>query len=100
VQFDHRMVAYALVALALLHLADVFRTAEGGRLRTGAGLLALFVCAQAMIGIITLVAAAPLALAMLHQAMALVVLTVATLHASHATIVAAPSPARRLASGY
>jgi hypothetical protein len=28
------------------------------------------------------------------------VLTVATLHASHATIVAAPSPARRLASGY
>jgi heme a synthase len=100
VQFDHRMVAYALVVLALLHLADVFRTAESRGLRAGAGLLALVVCAQAMIGIITLIAAAPLALAMLHQAMALVVLTVATLHASRATIVAAPLPARRLASGY
>jgi cytochrome c oxidase assembly protein subunit 15 len=100
VQFDHRMVAYALVVLALLHLADVFRTAESRELRSGAGLLALVVCAQAMIGIITLVAAAPLALAMVHQAMALVVLTVATLNASRATIVAAPSPARRLASGY
>ena len=32
--------------------------------------------------------AAPLALAMLHQAMALVVLTVATLHASHAVALA------------
>ena len=44
--------------------------------------------------------AAPLALAMLHQSMALVVLTVATLHASHAVASPAPSPARRLASGY
>jgi heme a synthase len=100
VQFDHRVVAYTLVVLALLHLADVFRTAESRELRSGAGLLALVVCVQAMIGIITLVAAAPLALAMLHQAMALVVLTVATLHASRATMVAAPLPVRRLASGY
>jgi heme a synthase len=100
VQFDHRMIAYALVALALLHLADVFRTVENRRLRTGAALLATAVGAQAAIGIITLVASAPLGLAMLHQAMALVVLTVATLHASRATIVPVPAPAGRLASGY
>ncbi len=100
VQFDHRVVAYALVVLAPLHLADVLRTVESRRLRTGAVLLAVAVCAQATIGIVTLLAAAPLALAMLHQAMALVVLTIATLHASRATIMLAPAPARRLASGY
>jgi heme a synthase len=100
VQFDHRMVAYALVAVALLHLADVFRTMESRRLRTGAALLAVAICAQATIGIITLLAAAPLALAMLHQAMALIVLTIATLHASRATIMPASVPAGRLASGY
>jgi cytochrome c oxidase assembly protein subunit 15 len=100
VQFDHRMVAYALVASALLHLADVFRSTQSRRLRTGAVLLAVAVCAQAMIGIVTLIAAAPLALAMLHQAMALIVLTAATLHASRATIVPASAPAGRLASGY
>jgi cytochrome c oxidase assembly protein subunit 15 len=100
VQFDHRMVAYALVALALLHLADVLRTVENQGLRTGAVLLAVAVCAQAMLGIITLVASAPIALAMLHQAMALAVLTVATLHASRATIMPVSAPAGRLASGY
>jgi cytochrome c oxidase assembly protein subunit 15 len=100
VQFDHRMVAYALVALALLHLGDVFRNVENRRLRTGAALLAVAVCAQAAIGIITLVASAPIGLAMLHQAMALVVLTVATLHASRATIVPVSAPVGRLASRY
>jgi heme a synthase len=100
VQFDHRMVAYALVASALVHLADVLRTVESRRLRTGAVLLTVAVCAQATLGIITLVAAAPLALAMAHQAMALVVLTAATLHASRATVVPASAPAVRLASDY
>jgi cytochrome c oxidase assembly protein subunit 15 len=100
VQFDHRMVAYVLVAVALLHLADVFRSVESRRLRSGAVLLAVAVCAQATIGIVTLIAAAPLGLAMLHQATALIVLTVATLHASRATIMPAAVPAARLASGY
>ncbi len=100
VQFDHRMVAYALVACALLHLVDVLRSSESRRLRTGAVALAVAVCAQAMIGIVTLVAGVPLALAMLHQAMALVVLTVATLQASRATIMPASAPAAQLASGY
>jgi heme a synthase len=93
VQFDHRVVAYALVVLAPLHLADVLRTVQSRRLRTGAVLLAVVVCAQATIGIVTLLAAAPLALALLHQAMALVVLTIATLHASRATIMPALAPA-------
>jgi cytochrome c oxidase assembly protein subunit 15 len=100
VQFDHRVVAYALLALALLHLADVRRTVECRRLRIGAALLAAAIGAQAVIGVITLLASAPIALAMMHQAMALVVLTVATLHASRATMIAVSAPAPQLASGY
>jgi cytochrome c oxidase assembly protein subunit 15 len=100
VQFDHRMVAYGLVAVALFHVVDVWRHVEGRALRMGAAALAAVVCVQAGLGIVTLLMAAPLALALLHQAMALVVLTVATLHASHAVALPAPSPARQLASGY
>jgi heme a synthase len=100
VQFDHRLLAYGLVAVAFFHVVDVWRTVEGGTLRIGAAVLAAVVCAQAALGIVTLLAAAPLALAMLHQAMALVVLTAATLHASRAVALPALSPTRRLASGY
>ncbi len=100
VQFDHRMLAYGLVALALFHVVDVWRSGEGRALRIGAVTLAAVVCVQAALGIVTLLMAAPLALAMLHQAMALVVLTVATLHASRAVALPAPAPTRRLASGY
>jgi cytochrome c oxidase assembly protein subunit 15 len=94
------MLAYGIVVVALLHVVDVWRNAEGRMLRIGAVVLAAVICAQAALGIVTLLTAAPLALAMLHQAMALVVLTVATLHASRAVTLRNPSPARRLASGY
>jgi heme a synthase len=100
VQFDHRMIAYGLIAMALFHVVDVWRTFEGRTLRIGAAVLAAVVCAQAALGIATLLMAAPLALAMLHQAMALVVLTAATLHASHAVALPALIPAPQLASGY
>jgi heme a synthase len=100
VQFDHRMIAYGLIAVALFHVVDVWRTFEGRTLRIGAAVLAAVVCAQAALGIATLLMAAPLALAMLHQAMALVVLTAATLHASHAVALPALIPAPQLASGY
>jgi cytochrome c oxidase assembly protein subunit 15 len=100
VQFDHRLLAYGLVAVALFHVVDVWRNVEGRALRIGALVLAAIVCAQAALGIVTLLAAAPLALAMLHQAMALVVLTVATLHASRAVAQPVLSPTGRFASGY
>jgi cytochrome c oxidase assembly protein subunit 15 len=100
VQFDHRMVAYALVALALIHLADLLRGGGSRGLRTGAIMLVLAICTQAAIGIATLVASAPIALAMLHQAMAMVVLTAATLHASRATTASMRAQAMRTASGH
>jgi cytochrome c oxidase assembly protein subunit 15 len=82
VQFDHRMTGYALVVLALFHAIDA-RRHDGSSLATGAGVLAVVVLVQVMLGILTLLQSAPIGLAMMHQAMALVVLTAATLHASH-----------------
>jgi heme a synthase len=82
VQFDHRMVAYALVAVALAHAIDAHRNSP--RLGAGAGGVAFALLAQAAFGIATLTHGVPLALAMLHQATAFVVLTAATLHARRA----------------
>jgi cytochrome c oxidase assembly protein subunit 15 len=81
VQFDHRMVAYAVWLLALLHAADVARTLRGGAVLTFALALAAAVTLQAALGIATLLHQAPLPLALLHQAMALVVLAIAVVHA-------------------
>ena len=81
VQFDHRMAAYALALLALLHAADVARTLRGGAALTAALALASAVILQAALGIATLIHQAPLALALLHQAMAIVVLAIAVVHA-------------------
>jgi cytochrome c oxidase assembly protein subunit 15 len=81
VQFDHRMVAYALWLVAVLHAVDVARTVRGGAALTGALALACAVTVQAALGIATLIHQAPLALALLHQATAIVVLAVAVVHA-------------------
>jgi cytochrome c oxidase assembly protein subunit 15 len=82
VQFDHRMTAYLMWLAVVLHAADVARARVGGTVLAGAGLLAGAVTIQALLGILTLVYQTPIALALLHQAMALVVLTIAVLHAS------------------
>jgi len=84
VQFDHRMVAYGLCALALIHAVDAHRHGRGERLATGAGFVAAALLAQAGIGIMTLTHGVPIEMALLHQAMALVTLTGATLHAARA----------------
>jgi cytochrome c oxidase assembly protein subunit 15 len=81
VQFDHRLAAYALWLVAVLHAADVARTGRKGAALAGALVLAFVVTLQAALGIVTLLHQAPLALALLHQAMAIAVLTVAVVHA-------------------
>jgi cytochrome c oxidase assembly protein subunit 15 len=82
VQFGHRMAAYGLCALALIHAADARLHGRDKRLATGAGFMAVAVLAQAGIGIMTLIRSVPIELALLHQAGALVVLTAAALHAA------------------
>jgi cytochrome c oxidase assembly protein subunit 15 len=74
------MVAYALWLVAVLHAADIARTLRGGAVLTGALALACAVTLQAALGIVTLLHQAPLALALAHQAMAIVVLTIAVVH--------------------
>jgi cytochrome c oxidase assembly protein subunit 15 len=81
VQFDHRMLAYAILICALLHAFRVARATGQGPVLTGAVALAAAVTLQALLGIWTLLMVAPISLALLHQAMAMVVLTAATVHA-------------------
>lgn len=78
VQFMHRMAAYLLVGLALVHAGDCVRH---DRFRNGAAALALILPTQAVLGIATLLWRVPLALALLHQAVAVLALVVATVHA-------------------
>jgi cytochrome c oxidase assembly protein subunit 15 len=81
VQFDHRMAAYALELFVLLHTVDVARTLRGGAALTGALALASAMTLQATLGIATLIHQAPLALALPHQTMAVVLLAIAVVHA-------------------
>src|SRR5262249_50711550 len=74
VQFDHRMVAYALWVFIVLPVIDAARSRSGPAL-AGALALAVAMTIQAMLGILTLIYAAPLALALAHQGMAMLVLT-------------------------
>jgi heme a synthase len=82
VQFNHRMTAYALWAIALLHALDWARSGLGSAAPGGGYLLLMAVTGQAALGIVTLLDGAPLPLALAHQGLAMVVLTVAVVHAA------------------
>lgn len=76
VQFQHRVVAYLLTAVAIVHAVQARATVAAGR----ATLIALAVLAQAVLGIATLLAVVPLELALLHQLGAAIVVWLATSH--------------------
>jgi heme a synthase len=78
VQFDHRMVAYAIWLAVLFHAIDAWRMR---REAAGALVLAAAVTAQALLGIVTLLQQAPISLAQAHQMVAILVLSVAIVHA-------------------
>jgi heme a synthase len=82
VQFNHRMMGYALWALALIHAIAVVRAVRRGPAVVNGILLAAAVTAQAAIGIVTLLAQAPIPLALTHQGMAMIVLAIAVAHAA------------------
>jgi cytochrome c oxidase assembly protein subunit 15 len=95
VQFDHRMVAYLLWLLAMLHAFDAWRAR---REAAGAAILAGAVTLQAALGIVTLLEQAPIPLALTHQMVAMLVFTIAVVHAErlwHRAPLAEPAaPAR------
>jgi cytochrome c oxidase assembly protein subunit 15 len=80
VQFTHRMVAYLLLAAAIVHAIQAARRAPGTSHAVRATFLAVLVALQAVIGIVTLVMVVPLPAAILHQFGAILVLTAAVLH--------------------
>ncbi len=77
VQFEHRMTAYVLFTIALLHLLDAVRSGAGAAAVNGALWLAAGIALQATLGILTLLNQAPAPLALAHQAVAIAVLTLA-----------------------
>ena len=77
VQFEHRMTAYALLALAVLHAIDTLRSRAGTAVIGGAWSLVAAIALQATLGILTLLRQVPIDLALAHQAVAIVVLTLA-----------------------
>jgi cytochrome c oxidase assembly protein subunit 15 len=82
VQFDHRMLGYVIGLLALLHLFNVTKLVKHGSVFTGAALVAAAVIVQVALGIWTLLSVAALPLALLHQAIAMITLTLAVIHAA------------------
>jgi cytochrome c oxidase assembly protein subunit 15 len=77
VQFEHRMTAYLLFALAVLHVLDAVRSRAGTSVINGALWLAAAITLQATLGILTLLHQVPILLALAHQAVAIAVLTLA-----------------------
>jgi len=81
VQFEHRMIAYGLFALAVLHVLDAVRSRAGAAAVKGAVWLAAAVSLQATLGILTLLNQVPMDIALAHQAVAIAVLTLAVFQA-------------------
>jgi heme a synthase len=69
VQFNHRMLAYGLLVLAAVHALWSFRSASM--------LLAYGIFAQAGLGIMTLLMKLPLAMALSHQALGMIIVALA-----------------------
>ncbi len=81
VQFNHRLVAYLLVAYAIFHAWRTSRMAPGSAAaRQAFGVMWLCI-AQAVLGIVTLLLAVPLWAGLAHQVFAMAVLAMATAHA-------------------
>jgi cytochrome c oxidase assembly protein subunit 15 len=81
VQFLHRMIGYTLWSAALLHALDAVRTKCDPATRGLAFALFGMLTVQAALGITTLLYVVPIGLALLHQAGAMIVLTLAVVHA-------------------
>jgi cytochrome c oxidase assembly protein subunit 15 len=92
VQFSHRMLAYAIWIVAVLHAIDAASARAGRAVTTGALWLASAVTLQATLGVLTLLQMVPIGLALAHQGVAIVVLTLALLQTER---LARPQPAAR-----
>ena len=81
VQFNHRMVAYVVLALVIWHALRVIQAAGNRCVRRSAQLLLAVTLGQIVLGIWTLLAAVPIGLGLAHQAGAAILFAVAVMHA-------------------
>ncbi|HSG94603.1 MAG TPA: COX15/CtaA family protein [Afifellaceae bacterium] len=81
IQFNHRIGAYILTLLIVMHTLAVWRTAVPAVRQRLAGLTGL-VAVQMVLGIVTLLYVVPFSAALAHQGVALVMLAVAVWHAA------------------
>jgi heme a synthase len=79
-QFDHRMIAYAVVAFAIVQAIAAWRAAPDSPLMSRAIVLAAVALVQVALGVATLLAVVPIALALPHQALALALFGLAIVH--------------------
>ncbi len=80
VQFNHRLFAYLVVLVALIHAVDAVRRSAGPAAGRAIGVAAL-ATAQMGLGIVTLLLQVPLWAGLAHQVFAMAVLVMATVHA-------------------
>ena len=97
VQFQHRIMAYVIVILALVHAARAMSEHNPPAVRMSGLAILLTVLAQVGFGIWTLLAHVPITLGLIHQGGALVVLTACIWHlhevcASHPLRFENPAP--------
>ncbi len=82
VQFDHRTTAYLALALAVWHMASAWKYAPVTSAARRSGAIVGLILVQAALGIATLLLAVPLWAALAHQAFAMIVLSMAVVHAA------------------
>lgn len=92
VQFLHRMTAYGLIILALIHAYGFWRVMPQANLARQAALLAGCICLQALLGIVTLLLSVPLWAGLLHQILAMVTLSLCAYHLASMTGLDLTSP--------
>lgn len=80
VQFQHRMVAYCLVAAVLVHACLLRKMQPHSRVARQAAILAAFIALQAILGVATLLLSVPLWAGLAHQILAMMTLSVGTYH--------------------
>lgn len=82
VQFNHRLGAYVLLAVALWHMLNLRRGAPGSGAAKRATAIAGLVLAQSALGIVTLLLVVPLWAGLAHQALGFTVLAMGVVHAT------------------
>lgn len=80
VQFNHRIVAYLVLAFAVLNVVQLVRGKADRRIVVSASVVLAAIVVQAAIGVWTLLAVVPLSLGLVHQGGAAIVFALAVHH--------------------